>query len=87
MDEMLLWIPTSKADCLNGLNVKKETLEFKVIDEVGSGISSNMVVELLIDQVIFGRGQDYSIKAAEQQPLRKHWRKSLFKNNNHFPDI
>ncbi|HPK04275.1 MAG TPA: ribonuclease III [Bacteroidales bacterium] len=71
MDEMVTMDTNFKSRLLEWTQREKKTLEFKVIDEVGSGYHKQYIVELLIDQVVFGRGQDYSIKAAEQQAAEK----------------
>jgi dsRNA-specific ribonuclease len=44
-----------------------------VVDELGSGYKKLYVVELLIDDLPVARGQDYSIKGAEQLAAEKAW--------------
>jgi ribonuclease-3 len=53
---------------------KKQTL-FTVVNEVGSGYKKQYIVELLVNGVAIARGQDYSIKGAEQNAAEKSWQK------------
>ncbi len=50
---------------------EKKQIEFKVIQEVGEGHRKQYVVELSIDNTPVSRGQDFSIKAAEQVAAEK----------------
>lgn len=50
---------------------EKKTIEFVVADEIGSGYNKQYVVEVKIDNESLGRGQDYSIKGAEQNAAMK----------------
>ena len=53
---------------------KKHTI-FNVVEEVGSGYKKQYVVELVVDGEAIARGQDYSIKGAEQNSAEKSWQK------------
>ena len=65
---------------------EKKNIEFVVIDEIGSGYSKQYVVEVHIDDEKMGIGQDYSIKAAEQNAAMKVVEKlGINGKNNHFP--
>ena len=46
---------------------EKKSLEFKVVSEIGEGYKKQYLVELLIDGIGVARGQDFSIKGAEQR--------------------
>lgn len=46
---------------------EKKTLEFKVVEEVGEGYRKQYIVEVLIDGEMISKGQDFSIKGAEQR--------------------
>ena len=46
---------------------EKKPIGFNVVEVVGSGYMKQYIVEVLIDSVAVAKGQDYSIKAAEQQ--------------------
>ncbi|MCU0370943.1 MAG: ribonuclease III [Bacteroidales bacterium] len=50
---------------------EKRQLEFKVIQEIGEGHRKQYLVELFIDNLPVSRGQDFSIKAAEQVAAEK----------------
>ena len=42
---------------------------------VGSGYRKQYIVELVVDGEAIARGQDYSIKGAEQNAAEKSWQK------------
>lgn len=71
MDEMLAVDTNYKSKLLEWVQREKKTLEFKVVEEVGTGFHKQYIVESLVDQVVLGRGQDFSIKAAEQQAAER----------------
>ncbi len=71
MDEMISVETNFKSKLLEWVQREKKILEFKVVEEIGSGYNKQYIVESLIDQMVCGRGQDYSIKAAEQQAAGK----------------
>jgi ribonuclease-3 len=50
---------------------EKRPLEFKVVQEIGEGHRKQYLVELFIDNEPVSRGQDFSIKAAEQIAAEK----------------
>lgn len=50
---------------------EKKQLEFKVLQELGDGHRKQYLVELYIDNLPVSRGQDFSIKAAEQVAAEK----------------
>lgn len=50
---------------------EKKTIEFVVVSEIGSGYNKQYVVEVRVDDDSLGRGQDFSIKAAEQNAAMK----------------
>jgi len=50
---------------------EKRQLEFKILQELGEGHRKQYLVELLIDNEPVARGQDFSIKAAEQVAAEK----------------
>jgi ribonuclease III len=52
---------------------EKKQVAFVVAEEVGSGYKKLYVVELRIDDLPVARGQDYSIKGAEQLAAEKAW--------------
>ena len=50
---------------------EKRTLEFRVLQEIGDGHRKQYLVELFLDNEPVSRGQDFSIKAAEQIAAEK----------------
>jgi ribonuclease-3 len=50
---------------------EKRQLEFKVVQEIGEGHRKQYLVELILDNEPVSRGQDFSIKAAEQIAAEK----------------
>jgi ribonuclease III len=52
---------------------EKKQMSFAVVDEKGSGFKKQYVVELTVDAVALSRGQDFSIKGAEQNAAEKAW--------------
>ncbi len=46
---------------------EKKSVGFNVVEVVGSGYMKTYIVEVLIEGVAVAKGQDYSIKSAEQQ--------------------
>jgi ribonuclease III len=71
MDELLSIDLNYKSKLLEWVQRERKMLEFKVVQEVGSGYNKQYIVESLIDQTVFGLGQDFSIKAAEQQAAER----------------
>lgn len=49
----------------------KHEVEFKVIKEIGAGFKKQYMIELIIDSEAICRGQDFSIKKAEQNAAEK----------------
>lgn len=50
---------------------EKRTASFLIIGEVGSGYNKQYVVDAMVDGKVAGRGQDFSIKGAEQSAAMK----------------
>lgn len=50
---------------------EKKTIEFVVVEELGAGYNKQYVVEVRIDNEPLAIGQDFSIKAAEQNASMK----------------
>ena len=60
-----------KSKLIELVQKEKKNLEYKVVNEVGEGNFKQYVVEVFIDEVSFGKGQDFSIKGAEQSASEK----------------
>ncbi len=56
---------------------EKKQIAFQIIQDIGSGYKKQYIVELLIDENPLSRGQDYSIKGAEQLASEKGWTKMM----------
>ncbi|MDP1622388.1 MAG: ribonuclease III [Bacteroidales bacterium] len=54
---------------------EKKQIQFVVLQEIGSGYKKQYIVELIVDGEAIARGQDYSIKGAEQNAAEKSWQK------------
>jgi ribonuclease-3 len=55
-----------KSKLLNAMAKQHKTISFNVIKTTGSGTTKLYHVEVIIDKMVVGKGQDFSIKAAEQ---------------------
>ena len=64
-----------KSRIIEWVQKEKKQFNFSVVEEVGSGYQKQYIVELLIDDQPIARGQDYSIKGAEQNAAEKAWTK------------
>ena len=53
---------------------KKQT-SYNVLEEIGIGFKKQYVIELCIQGIPMAKGQDYSIKGAEQSASEKAWQK------------
>lgn len=75
MDELVNQEVNFKSKIIEWTQREKKQTQFMVVDEVGSGYKKQYVVELQIDGEPIARGQDYSIKGAEQNAAEKSWQK------------
>jgi ribonuclease-3 len=55
-----------KSKLLNAMARKRKVVSFNVVKTSGSGPKKLYHVEVVIDKTVVGKGQDFSIKAAEQ---------------------
>jgi len=63
-----------KSKLIEWAQKEKKSVEFNVVDEVGSGYNKQYVVEIQIEKKPMGKGQDFSIKSAEQNASEKTWK-------------
>lgn len=75
MDELVNQEVNFKSKIIEWTQREKKQTQFMVVDEVGSGYKKQYIVELQIDGAPIARGQDYSIKGAEQNAAEKSWQK------------
>ncbi len=54
---------------------ERKQLTFSVLKETGSGYRKQYIIDLLVDNIPLSRGQDFSIKGAEQNAAEKAWNK------------
>ncbi len=60
-----------KSKLIEWVQKEKSTVEFVVVQEVGSGYNKQYVVDVLVNNEVTGTGRDYSIKGAEQNAAMK----------------
>ncbi len=75
MNELVNQEVNFKSKIIEWSQHEKKQVQFLVLDEVGSGYKKQYIVELLVDGEAISRGQDYSIKGAEQNAAEKSWHK------------
>jgi ribonuclease-3 len=71
MDEIERTDTNFKSRVLEFAQREKHQIEFKVINEIGDGHRKQYLIELFLDNEPISRGQDYSIKSAEQIAAEK----------------
>jgi ribonuclease III len=75
LDELVNQEVNFKSRIIEWAQHNKKQAVFNVIQEVGSGYKKQYIVELVVDGEPHARGQDYSIKGAEQNAAEKSWQK------------
>ncbi|MFZ4562255.1 MAG: ribonuclease III [Bacteroidales bacterium] len=75
IDELVNQEVNFKSKIIEWAQREKKQAQFNVVEEVGSGYKKQYVVELIVDGEAIARGQDYSIKRAEQNAAEKSWQK------------
>jgi len=75
IDELVNQEVNFKSRIIEWSQREKKQVQFNICDEVGSGYRKQYVVELTVDGEAIARGQDYSIKGAEQNAAEKSWQK------------
>ena len=80
IDELVNQEVNFKSKIIEWAQREKKQTQFNVCDEVGSGYKKQYVVELTVDGEPIARGQDYSIKGAEQNAAEKSWQKINVEN-------
>lgn len=66
IDELLNTESNYKSRIIEWAQKEKQDIEFKVVEEIGSGYSKYYVVDLIINKEKAASGKDHSIKKAEQ---------------------
>lgn len=75
IDEVVNQELNFKSKMIEWAQRQKKQIDFNVVDEVGSGYKKQYIIEIEIDNIPVSRGQDYSIKGAEQLASEKAWTK------------
>jgi ribonuclease-3 len=75
IDELVYQEVNFKSKIIEWTQREKKQLQFTVLEEVGSGYKKQYVVELVVEGNSLSKGQDYSIKGAEQLASEKAWQK------------
>ena len=75
MNELVNQELNFKSKIIEWAQREKKQTRFNVVHETGTGFKKQYVVELFVDDEAIARGQDYSIKGAEQNAAEKSWQK------------
>jgi ribonuclease III len=73
IDELISQEVNFKSRMIEWAQKEKKQITFRIIQETGTGYKKQYIVELLVDDAALSRGQDYSIKGAEQLASEKAW--------------
>ena len=75
LDELISQEVNFKSKIIEWAQKEKKQVLFNVLEEIGSGYKKQYIVEMTIDGEPVSKGQDYSIKGAEQNAAEKGWTK------------
>lgn len=75
IDEVVNQELNFKSKMIEWAQRQKKPIVFNVLEEIGTGYKKQYIIEIEIDNVPISRGQDYSIKGAEQLAAEKAWTK------------
>lgn len=81
IDELVTQEVNFKSRLIEWVQRERKQLQFKVVEETGSGFKKQYIVEVIIDGSSVATGRDYSIKGAEQNGAEKAWAK-IFQENS-----
>ncbi len=81
IDELVNLGVNFKSRIIEWAQKEKKQLNFSVVQETGSGYKKQYIIEIIVDNIPMSRGQDFSIKGAEQNAAEKAWNK-LTKENS-----
>lgn len=71
MDDLVNQEVNFKSKIIEWAQKEKKQMTFNVLEEIGSGYKKQYLVELVVEGEPIARGQDYSIKGAEQSASQK----------------
>ncbi len=74
VEEMLLHDINFKSKIIEWAQKEKKDITYQLVDETENGKKGKLyTIELVIEDAVAGRGQDFSIKKAEQRASRQAW--------------
>lgn len=78
IDELMLREINFKSKVIEWAQKEKKNVEYKLVHEAENGKNGKLyTIELEIENEVAGRGQDSSIKKAEQHASRKAWEETI----------
>jgi ribonuclease III len=75
IDELVTQEMNYKSRIIEWAQKEKRKVRFDIVEEVGTGYKKQYVIELFVDDQPIERGQDFSIKGAEQIASERGWLK------------
>ncbi|MCX6286933.1 MAG: ribonuclease III [Bacteroidetes bacterium] len=75
MDDLVNQEVNFKSKVIEWAQKEKKQASYNVLEEIGTGYKKQYLVELVVEGQPIARGQDYSIKGAEQNASEKAWQK------------
>jgi len=75
LDELVNQEVNFKSKVIEWAQKEKKQINYNVLKEIGSGYKKQYLVELIVEGQPLSRGQDYSIKGAEQNASEKAWQR------------
>lgn len=73
LDELVRQEVNFKSKVIEWAQKEKKQISFNVVGETGNGYKKQYIVEFSVDGQAIARGQDFSIKGAEQNAAEKAW--------------
>ena len=71
IDELEKFESNFKSKLIEWSQKERKTVEFIMVSEIGTGSSKQYIVEVKVNQILYGTGQDFSIKGAEKIAAEK----------------
>jgi len=75
IDELVNQEVNFKSRIIEWAQKEKKQTSYNLLEEIGTGFKKQYVIELCIEGIPMAKGQDYSIKGAEQSASEKAWQK------------
>jgi len=72
-----------KSKVIEWAQKEKKSIDYKIVEELDNGRKGKLyTIEVQIENEVAGRGQDFSIKKAEQHASRKAWEETIRHNES-----